>query len=189
MMEPMRSLPFVVLMVTGCTPVPSVLRSADLSAVTRIALVKAPKAGAAAAALVDELKSEVPEGHRFELVPAACDADATVAIDAQRWWLDERDLAPAPSAYVPMRVRRTETMEATFQVTFGGNVVSETYRRIAVGAPRAPDTALWNDDLTAANAVQIVAAFLGDLSLDERGAVRPARPAAPPPPAEVPAPL
>lgn len=186
----MRGAVLVVMLAAGCVSNPSQLRSTDLSGVTKIALVARSGSASAGAALEEELKAELPGAHRYELVVNPAEADATLAIDAERWWIDERDVTSSPMMRLPALVRRVETMEATFRLTYGPNAVSETYRRSSSGPPRSPDATLWNDDLTAANAVQIVAAFLTDLSLDERGAVRPARPAAPPAqPEQPPAPL
>jgi len=130
-------------------------------------------------------RGELPQGNRFALVPSGGVADASLSIEARRWWVDERDMTPAPALQFPAYMRRVETMEATFHLVFGPNAVNETYRRSASSAPHTPDATIWNDDLNAANAVQIIAAFVDDLSLDAQGAVRPARAA----PVDVPAPM
>jgi hypothetical protein len=185
----MRGAVLVLMLAAACVQTPSMLRSADLSGVTKIALVARSGSVSAGAALEEELKAELPGGHRFQLVTNPSEADAALTIDAQRWWIDERDVTSSPLLRLPALVRRIETMEATFRLAYGPNAVAETYRRSSSGPPRSPEATLWNDDLTAANAVQIVAAFLGDLSFDEQGALRPARPATPASPAETPVPL
>jgi hypothetical protein len=188
----MRRSVLLAFLAAGCVQAPSVLRSADLSGVTTIAVISKSGSATAVAALEEELRSELPSGHRFALVPAGAVADATLAIDADRWWVDERDTTGMAMPLVPSRLRRVETMEATFHLAFGPNAVSETYRRTTTAAARAPDASLWNDDLLSANAVQIIGAFMGDLQLDEHGVLRPARPApveAPPGPPEAPPPL
>jgi hypothetical protein len=185
----MRRAVLLVFLAVGCVQAPSVLRSTDLSGVTTISVVSKSGSATAVAALEDELKDELPSGHRFALVPAGAPADATLAIEADRWWVDERDTTATGTSMLvlPLRLRRVETMEATFHLIFGPNDVSETYRRTTTAAPRAPEATLWNDDLVAANAVQIIGAFVGDLQLDEHGVLRPPRSAPPAPAEEAPA--
>src|SRR4051794_16694038 len=135
MIKPMRVLLLALSLAVGCVQAPSVLRAADLSAVATIAIVSRSGSSSAAAALEEELKSELPSGNRFALVPAGAAADATLGIDAQRWWVDERDaMVGSPRVQFPTLLRRTQTMEATFHLAFGPNAVSETYRRSASSA-------------------------------------------------------
>jgi hypothetical protein len=159
------------LTVVACTP--HALRTVDFNGISKLAFVQTAGSTAAVGAIEEELQRELPALDRFELVTDVDAADATVDLSVDTWWLNEPNIAPV--AVLMPTVRRVETMKATFHLVADGVDVSQAYQRTASSAPYPLGESLITDDLVAANAVQVVAAFLDDLKAG--GAFTPSQPA------------
>jgi len=166
-----KNLLFLLLAVAACAPHP--IRMVDFSGISKLAFVQTSGSTAAVGAIEEELSRELPALDRFVLVTDVDSADATVDLSVDTWWLNEPNNS-ALSNVGPV-VRRVETMKATFHLVADGVDISQAYQRTASSAPYALGDSLITDDLVAANAVQVVAAFLDDLRAG--GAFKPSQPA------------